>query len=137
MLQQIIVILIIISSIYLICKKVFKKKDCSNECNGCELKDTCNMEKIKKLVQVEVTKYKTTDGKEFDSEHEAKFHEEVLAGKKKHCTKCDGKGHINERYEDEWINTSWIPDEGEYYSELKYDKCPDCNGKGYLVMGWH
>lgn len=43
---------------------------------------------------------------------------------KKECSECKGKGRINERWEREWQNTSWIPTQGEYVQVLKSDVCP-------------
>jgi DnaJ-class molecular chaperone len=57
-------------------------------------------------------------------------------GKKKDCPNCKGKGKINERYENMWVNTSWIPTEGKYELVNKSDPCPECNGKGYLELKW-
>jgi len=94
------------------------------------------METFKKKKQVEVDTYKTLDGKEFTNKKEAEFHEDVLNGNKKICTNCNGKGRINERYEKEWQNTSWIPTEGEYVDVRKSDECPVCKGKGFLELNW-
>ena len=55
---------------------------------------------------------------------------------KKECQECKGTGRINERYEKEWQNTSWIPTQGEYVQVLKSDICPNCKGKGYLELKW-
>lgn len=60
---------------------------------------------------------------------------EVQENKKK-CPVCHGKGRVNERYEKQWHNTSWIPSEGEYVDVHKSDPCPKCNGKGYLELKW-
>lgn len=94
------------------------------------------MEKKTKQVQVEKTIYVTKDGKEFDSQSAASEHEDFLNGKKKKCSQCNGKGYINERSEREWVNTSWIPTEGEYQNVTKRDTCPTCKGKGYLELTW-
>jgi hypothetical protein len=71
------------------------------------------METVKRTKQVEYEIYKTSDGREFDSKSDAQNHEDKLKGKV--CPDCEGKGHINERYEKEWYNTSWIPTQGEYF----------------------
>lgn len=52
------------------------------------------------------------------------------------CPSCNGTGKINQRYEQQWINTSWIPSEGRYEQVLVYDTCPDCDGKGKLILKW-
>jgi len=52
------------------------------------------------------------------------------------CKTCNGKGRINERYEKQWHNTSWIPTEGEYVEVRVSDKCMDCDGKGKLTLKW-
>lgn len=95
------------------------------------------MEKKKKSIVVEKTVYVTKDGKEFDIESDAQFHEDILNDKKRICTNCGGKGYINERTESVWVNTSWIPSEGEYDDVIKHDICPKCEGKGYLQLMWH
>lgn len=55
---------------------------------------------------------------------------------KKECTTCKGTGKINERYEKEWHNTSWVPTEGEYVEVVKSDPCTMCGGKGFLELKW-
>jgi DnaJ-class molecular chaperone len=94
------------------------------------------MEKIKKTKIVEYDAYKTSDGREFTSKDEAQLHEDKLKGNKKNCPDCSGKGRINERYEKEWHNTSWIPTEGEYVQVKKSDECPKCKGRGFLELKW-
>jgi DnaJ-class molecular chaperone len=94
------------------------------------------MEKIKKTKIVEYDAYKTSDGREFTSKDEAQLHEDKLKGNKKNCSDCSGKGRINERYEKEWHNTSWVPTEGEYVQVKKSDECPKCKGRGFLELKW-
>lgn len=55
---------------------------------------------------------------------------------KKDCTTCKGSGVVNERYEKEWQNKSWVPMDGEFVDVKKSDPCPDCKGKGYLELKW-
>lgn len=52
------------------------------------------------------------------------------------CPACNGKGEINVRYVQEWINTSWVPMEGEYCEKRVSDKCKECDGKGKLTLKW-
>lgn len=94
------------------------------------------MKTLKKTKQVEYQVYVTSDGKEFTQQSEAQLHEDKLNGKKKTCPKCKGKGRINERYEQKWQNTSWVPTQGEYVDVKKSDTCPECNGKGYKELKW-
>lgn len=94
------------------------------------------MKIIKKTRQVEYEVYKTSDGEEFASKSDAQLHEDKLKGNKKDCPECNGKGRINERYEKEWQNTSWIPTQGEYVDVKKSDVCLKCKGKGYLKLSW-
>lgn len=94
------------------------------------------METIKKTKTVTYEVYKTSDGKEFENKTDAQLHEDKIKGTKKDCPKCKGSGRINERYEKEWHNTSWVPTEGEYVEVRTSDICPDCNGKGYLELKW-
>jgi hypothetical protein len=63
------------------------------------------MEKKKKSIIVEKNVYVTKDGKEFDIESDAQFHEDILNDKKRICSNCNGKGYINERAESVWVNT--------------------------------
>ena len=94
------------------------------------------MESIKKTKQIEYEVCRTSDGREFTSKFDAQTHEDKLKGNKKDCPECKGKGRINERYEKEWHNTSWIPTQGEYVDVKKSDVCPKCNGKGLLELKW-
>ncbi len=94
------------------------------------------MEIIKRNKTVEVVIYKTSDGEEFTTPKAAQLHEDKIKGKKKDCPNCKGTGSINERYEKEWNNTTWVPTEGEYVVVRKSDICPDCSGKGYLELKW-
>jgi DnaJ-class molecular chaperone len=94
------------------------------------------MEKINKTKIVEYSAYRTTDGREFTSESDAKDHEAKLNGTLKNCPHCNGKGRINERYAKEWHNTSMIPTQGEWVDVKKSDPCSHCNGKGTLELKW-
>lgn len=94
------------------------------------------METVKKTKQVEYEVYITSDGKEFTSKSDAQIHEDKLKGTKKDCPNCHGKGRINERWEKEWQNTSWIPTQCEYADVKKSDECPKCKGKGVLELKW-
>ena len=85
----------------------------------------------KKIIMVEKTVYVTKDGKEFDTEKDALFHEDFLTGKKKHCKNCNGKGTITKQEE------SWVPGDGDFVEVLKFDICSKCEGKGYLELMCH
>ena len=50
------------------------------------------------------------------------------------CRNCSGTGRINERWVEEYHNTSWIPTQSEKVEVHKYDKCPDCDGTGELIL---
>jgi DnaJ-class molecular chaperone len=94
------------------------------------------MEAFKKTKQIEVEYFRTSDGREFSNRSEAQLHEDKLKGNKKNCPNCNDKGRINERWERQWQNTSWIPIEGEYVDVKKSDECQNCKGKGYLELKW-
>lgn len=94
------------------------------------------MKETIKTKTVNYTVYQTSDGKEFENKEIAQLHEDELSGKKKLCTQCNGKGRINERWENEYLLKT-----GEHFATektpvLKSDICPTCNGKKYLELKW-
>lgn len=94
------------------------------------------MKEITKMRSVCYTVYQTSDGKEFEDKELAQLHEDVVTDKKKTCTECNGKGHINEKY----VEESFLQP-GEHFATgkhqvLKFDTCPTCKGKKYLELKW-
>lgn len=83
------------------------------------------IKRITKIIEKEVLV--TTDGKEFDTEHEeeAQIHQDVIDGVKKLCGECNG-------------TKFYSVDEGDwgYFEKWVQKSCKHCNGKGYLELKW-
>lgn len=94
------------------------------------------MKEITKSKTVFYTVYQTSDGKEFEDKQEALLHENILNGKKKKCDKCNGKGYVNERWEDEYVLKTGEHFASEKMSQHKFDICPNCKGRKYLELKW-
>lgn len=73
------------------------------------------------------TIYITVDNREFSKKTDAEYHEKELNGSIKNCIRCCGKGEINGSYK-----TSYDPMCPTLQQYWWADKCPECNGKGYL-----
>lgn len=88
------------------------------------------MKEIKVPVTTYKTKYETSDGLQFDDRDSALLHEAKKSGRAKDCPRCLGKGQINFR-----PYISYQPGYGREETTTS-DRCPDCNGKGYLELVW-
>lgn len=81
--------------------------------------------------QVSYEVYITDDGKEFTHKGDAEHHEKELSGDIKKCTRCNGKGRINDHYVT--CRDTWSCKEEQV---LVNDMCPECKGKGYFEKKW-
>jgi DnaJ-class molecular chaperone len=54
----------------------------------------------------------------------------------KKCDRCGGKGRVNGRYEDVWINASWVPTHCEKETQWVDEECKECKGKGHFELKW-
>lgn len=85
------------------------------------------MEEIKQEIKKWVTKYKSDDGKIFDSKNECFDYEARMKGNRKTCTNCNGKGYISEGWHDVRNELTC------QYERVEYTHtCEVCGGKGYL-----
>ena len=75
---------------------------------------------------VEYKVYVAEDGKEFETEGECILYEKRLNGDVKDCPKCQGRGWVLVKVEDEDYHT------GAPIVRTDSHTCELCNGKGYL-----
>ena len=87
-------------------------------------------EQRERIVVEKYTVYIAKDGKEFICKDDCERYEKKLNGELKECSRCHGTGKINEHLE-QYFDGGMYGDH-EYHTYWKSDKCPECNGKGYL-----
>lgn len=85
------------------------------------------MEEIKQEVRKWVTKYKSNDGRIFDTKDQCIDYEARMNGTRRTCTNCNGRGCISEGFH-EVRNELTCQFETVEYTRT----CTVCGGKGYL-----
>jgi len=101
-------------------------------------------------VKIKVTRFKTTDGKLFETAEKAYNHQNKIDEKEKikkgelngtikGCTKCNRTGKITKskivktptNYPTNLPDSEWVGQYKDVTEHYEVD-CPKCNGKGYL-----